>query len=596
MKKVLLFAICLAFLSALLFPAAAGANGGSVLSGVCGDGVRWGYNSEDRLLTVYGTGAMYDYEDSFDTPWYEHLGNIRDIVVEEGVTHVGAGAFLWAKNLRGLFLAESVRSIGDYAFGKCVNLYLLTIPEKLDSIGKGAFFMCCNIVDFRIPEGIEEIPDKAFGQCEQLRSVTVPGSVSRIGEEAFMDCSSVLYADIKDGAEVLCSHSFAFCSLMNTVHIPRSVNKIEKFAFSHCDALKDVYFGGTSEEWDSIVEYGDGDDSLKNAEIHYETDEFPIHGQCGESATWEYSAADKTLVIDGTGKMFRYDYGGGAPWRDFSIERIIVKDGITSIGDMAFFQTKGLVSVQISDTVTEIESAAFGFCHTMTDIRLSGSLETVGGGAFASCGKLSSVELPASLTDLDPTAFSGCTGLTSISVDGDNPVYCSVNGCVIDRAQKKLKLMIKEGEIPSDGSVTAIGARSFAACEDIRAVCIPRTVTYVEESAFPDCPLITDVYYEGTEAEWEALKSVSPSGEFSGNNIFFDAQIHFSSSPGSRVAGDATGDGSVDMKDVLLLRKAVAGASELPRVFVSNADLDGDGSLTMKDILMIRRIVAGATV
>lgn len=592
MKKIISLIICLACLAALC-PFTASANTETVVGGECGDGVFWSYDTEDRALTIGGTGAMYDYDDCFDTPWYDYLGVIRDVSVEEGVTHVGDNAFLWAKSMRGLLLAESVKSVGDYAFAKCINLYLLSGVENVTSFGEGAFFMCGRIADLGIADGVEVIPAKAFGQCEALRGVVIPGSVRSIGEEAFMDCTSVLYADIKDGAEEIGSHSFAFCSSLNTVHIPKSVNKIEKFAFSHCDALEDVYFGGTCEEWESIVEYGEGDDSLKNAVVHFETDEFLIHGPCGDGAAWEYSASGKRLSILGTGAMYRYDDYSGAPWKDFDIEKIVIGDGISSIGTMAFFGTKGLLSVEMSDTVTEIESAAFGFCRTLEGIRLSRSLEVIGGGALASCSSLSFLAIPASTTSIDPTALAGLSGLSSIAIDGENPVYYAENDCIIERGTKRLVSITATGTIPNDGSVTTIGARAFAAKEDITEVYIPKAVTYVEAFAFCDCPLIADVYFEGTKEEWEDLKESSPSGEFEGNNTFFDAAIHFESKLISKVAGDANGDGKATMKDVLLLRKALAGVDTIDKDHMRNADFNGDGKVTMKDVLALRKHLAG---
>jgi len=592
MKRIISLIICLACLAALC-PFTASANTETVVGGECGDGVFWSYDTEDRALTIGGTGAMYDYDDVFDAPWYDYLSAIRNVSVEDGVTHVGDNAFLWASSLRGLFLADSVTSVGDYAFAKCPNLYILSVSENLTSFGYGAFFMCPGIVDFTIAEGTDEIPDNAFGQCEELRSIVIPGSASRIGEEAFMDCTSILYADIKDGVRTICSHAFAFCSALNTVHIPNSVEKIEKFAFSHCHALKDVYFGGTREEWESIVEYGEGDDTLQNAVIHFETDAFPVHGPCGDGAQWEYSAADQRLTISGTGAMYRYDVYGGAPWKDFEIEKIVIGDGITTIGTEAFFATKGLLSVEMSDTVETIENSAFGFCGTLRGIRLSRSLITVGAGAFASCSSLSYLLIPASVTSLDPTALSALTGLYSVDVDSENPVYYSENDCIIERGTKRLVSITETGMIPNDGSVTTIGERAFAAKCDATTVYIPNAITYVEAYAFCDCPDISDVYYEGTEEEWAALKESSPSGEFEGNNTFFGATVHFGSKLPSKVAGDANGDGKATMKDVLLVRRYLADLDKIDKDYMKNADFNRDGKVTMKDVLALRRFLSG---
>jgi len=78
------------------------------------DAISW--SVENGILTVKGTGAMDDYKNETEAPWYDHRSEIKEIIVEDGITHIGNMAFYGLKNVSEVKIAKSVESVGIYAF------------------------------------------------------------------------------------------------------------------------------------------------------------------------------------------------------------------------------------------------------------------------------------------------------------------------------------------------------------------------------------------------------------------------------------------------------------------------------------------------
>ena len=131
--------------------------------------------------------------------------------------------------------------------------------------------------------------------------------------------------------------------------------------------------------------------------------------------TWTLS--DGTLTISGTGDM------EGAPWLSQSdeIKKVVIKDGVTSIGEYAFSGCSGLTSLTIPNSVTSIGKSAFSGCSGLTSVTIPNSVTSIGYSAFSYCSGLTSLTIPNSVTSIGYSAFSSCSGLTSITIP--NSVY-----------------------------------------------------------------------------------------------------------------------------------------------------------------------------
>ena len=151
--------------------------------GKCGDYLYW--NITDSTLTIFGTGAMYDYALK-TSPWYTHKESLKTLVLEEGMTSIGKYAFYRCSGFtENLIIPNSVTSIGYVAFNTCKFTGSLTIPNNVTSIGDYAFTSC----DFRgsltIGNSVTSIGRNAFSQCYFTGSLIIPNSVTYIGNEAF---------------------------------------------------------------------------------------------------------------------------------------------------------------------------------------------------------------------------------------------------------------------------------------------------------------------------------------------------------------------------------------------------------------------------
>ncbi len=231
-------------------------------------------------------------------------------------------------------------------------------------------------------------------------------------------------------------------------------------------------------------------------------------GFCGDNLTWTLEE-NGTLTISGTGRMDDYRNEYNRPWsrNDIlsQIKYVIIEDGVTSIGDYAFYGCKALGNVMIPDGVTSI-----------------------GDSAFFGCTALRALTIPKSVTWIAEGAFNGAS--TSINVAAENRNYCSEDGVLYDKGKTTLvyvgNLTKESFTIPSSvtriavcsfkgcktltsitipASVNNIGRSAFNSCTGLTSVTIPNSVTYIDDWAFIGCDNLTDVYYTGTAADWAKI-------------------------------------------------------------------------------------------
>ena len=141
----------------------------------------------DGTLTISGNGAMY--EDGY-SPWMNDE-NIKRVVIENGITSIGVGAFNECSNLTSIEIPDSVTEIGAGAFSYCSNLTSIDIPDSVTEIGDRAFYFCESLTSIEIPDGVTKIGGDTFYDCVSLTSITIPDSVTEIGERAFMGCDNL---------------------------------------------------------------------------------------------------------------------------------------------------------------------------------------------------------------------------------------------------------------------------------------------------------------------------------------------------------------------------------------------------------------------
>ncbi|MBQ7698552.1 MAG: leucine-rich repeat protein [Paludibacteraceae bacterium] len=238
-------------------------------------------------------------------------------------------------------------------------------------------------------------------------------------------------------------------------------------------------------------------------------------GNLADNLTWSFDTETGVLTIEGTGAMYDYDEYNDvyAPWQDFEVKQVVLPDGLTTIGNYAFYWSINLTSVDIPEGVTTIGNYAF-FYTGLTSVVIPASVTTIGNYAFAYTG-LTSVVIPESVTTIGEGAFAAAY-LTTIDVDANNPNYCSVDGVLFNKDKTTLILYPIDNSrttysIPN--SVTKIGTYAFFGCYNLTSIVIPASVTSIGKYAFSGCYGLETIYdYAVTPQEliWDELELYSP--------------------------------------------------------------------------------------
>ena len=242
-------------------------------------------------LTISGNGVMPDI--SSGEAWSDYASQILQIVIQNGVTSIGTGAFQGSaaigaeipasvktiggsafrncSNLASVKIPEGVESIGENAFRGCGKLESITLPASVGSVGSAAFMECRELTQAAFASGSKkvEMRDNVFARCYNLAKVTLPSRINRVGAGMFMDCLLLSQVVVSQGAESIGESAFASCGALRSVTIPDSVTQIEIAAFASCPSLTDIYFGGSEAQWQSITKLGDSNTALANKTIHY---------------------------------------------------------------------------------------------------------------------------------------------------------------------------------------------------------------------------------------------------------------------------------------------------------------------------------------
>ena len=518
-------------------------------SGKCGDNLTWSLDTDTGVLTISGTGDMYNWSLDSNAPWYSNRSSVKTVVIGDSVTSIGNYAFYYCTGLTSVTIGNSVTSIGDFAFGNCTGLTSITvkegnpnyssdeygvlfnkdktsliqypigntrtsytIPDSVTSIGRYAFYRCTGLTSVTIPDSVTSIGEYAFFRCYSLTSVKIPNSITSIGGDAFYGCTGLTSVTIPDSVTSIDRRAFYDCTSLTSVTIPDSVTSIGASAFEDCDSLTSVTIP------DSVKSIGNRAFScctsltsitVKEGNPNYSSDEYGV-----------LFNKDKTLLIQYPIGNTRTSYtipdcvtsiGYGAFSDCTVLTSVTIPDSVISIGDKAFWSCAGLTSVTIPDSVTSIGYCAFGYCTGLTSVTIPDSVTSIGYEAFWGCTGLTSVTIPDSVTSIDDYAFYNCTGLTSVKIPN------SITSIGVDAFLGCTGLT----SVTIPDSVTSIGDHAFGNCTGLTSVTIGNSVTSIGYKAFYNCTGLTDVYYTGTVEEWNRIRI----GSY--NSYLYSAKKHY---------------------------------------------------------------------
>lgn len=235
------------------------------------------------------------------------------------------------------------------------------------------------------------------------------------------------------------------------------------------------------------------------------------------------------------------------------VTSVNIPNGVTSIGDSAFWNYTSLSSITIPDSVTSIGDSAFRVCISLTSITIPDNVMYIGANAFYNCRNLESVTIGNGVINIGKYAFINCIHLTGIYVSENNNNYCDINGVLFNKNKSEL-LAYPMGKIDNEYSipngVTSIGSYIFSGCTSLTSITIPDSVTTIGDCAFQSCSglssvtigngvtsigdiafayctSLANIYYKGTEEQWNAITKSHNWNSDMGSNVSGGTKITY---------------------------------------------------------------------
>lgn len=444
-------------------------------------------------FVIVGDGILLDYN-----------GNNSEVVVPNNVKSI-VGAFKENKNIKSIYIPNSVTNISDSSFNKCENLLNIELPNTLETIGKNVFYECSSLENIDIPISVKKIggwtfkgtpwlenkteefiivgdgvlvdyngenrnvfiPNNVkslsspFNENKNITNIEIPNSITSIDEVAFYDLDGLKTINIPSTVEIIDDWAFADCSNLTDIKIPSSIESIGKFSFYNCSNLSDI-----------TISHG-----LK-------------------------SIADNAFYLC------------------TSLKSINLPDSVTSVGKGCFFDCSNLTDIKLPDSITYIGDFAFSDCDALANIKISNSVIYIGEYTFSDCMSLNNIDIPDSVIYIGDNAFYSCDNLNKVNISnnlkyvGDNVftntqlrdnktdefvtvgnILIRYNGpggnvsipnnvkfinCWFGHTENITNVKVPYG-------VVGIGNNAFNGCNELKNLHIPDTVVSIGESAFNYC-------------------------------------------------------------------------------------------------------------
>ena len=473
-----------------------------------------------------------------------------DSINWNGIFAIGDFAFCGRETQRAdIEIPSQITSIGDYAFcGYGGSWYdssydgtvSIKLNEGLVSIGEYAFSSIYYLEEIDLPDSLTTLGKGAFASDNQLKSMTIPPKVTVIPDSLFEECLNLESVTLPNGITEIGQLAF-YSNKFTSVQLPTSLKKIDDKAF-------------LSSKLSSIVI----PDSVE---------------YIGESA-FQYSDSLKRVKLSKKLKKIEpYSF------ESCGLGFLEIPAGVTEIGDYAF-SSNALTSVALPDTLLKIGNCAFanGFVYDEQmgnrSVSVPDSVTEIGAGAFKGCF-LQDIKLPEQAKLYGLSAFSGNNLSSVIFPEGvESLTTPAIMGNVLNRLYlpKSLKEL----------SPLAIAKDGYG---ELHTMDSPYEV---DSYWFSDLVMVSDIYFAGTETEWNALIKDWDFAKYNTDpSVMDNVTVHFNATVGTDVAGDVNADGIFSIADLVMMQRFLLNQGRL--IEWKAGDLCEDNTINGLDLCLMRQ-------
>lgn len=466
----------------------------------------YGVNNTGNIteITIESTiNGLYVLE--LNTYAFKDLTELTTVTIPETFTSIGTSAFYGCTSLTTVNLPDTITTLGTNAFYGCTSLETITLPSSLITIGSSAFYGCILLNNVTLPSSLTTISSSAFSGCESLTSITIPSKVTSIGDNAFKQCYSLSEVNLVDGILSFGKLAFMDCTALTTITLPSSVTTAGEYMFQGCDALEVIYSKGETiktqgTSWNfgtkTVIYYGlDTVTTYNNViyDLNEETNTYTVIG---------YVYGQSTYVIESTINGIPVtNIADRAFYKAYSIEEVIIKDGVTSIGEFTFSYSS-INSITLPNTVTSIGRYSFAYCYELIEVNLSESLVELAEYAFYNCTSLETIYIPNNIKTINTSSFYNCTNLKSVVMEG----VVTIQGYAFYKNSNLSEIVLSD-------TLVSIGDYAFGYCTSIFTITLPSTVTTVGDYVFRYCTKLNSIVCVGssissTGTSWNNSKTV----------------------------------------------------------------------------------------
>ena len=488
---------------------------------------------------------------------------LTSVVIPNSVTRLGEFAFYKCTNLKNVTLSNSLTTITQDAFSSCSALESIILPPKITKIVDNAFANCTKLSAIYMGPNISSIGNNAFKNDVALSKIFItradPPSMEAASFPTFTTLPSV-YVPAGAKSKYTTSENWKlFATQATTSEIAATPSQLtyydERTIYGHSPA---TVSSGTTSTKSYILALGNDVNcrtALKSSgvldvsKVFWESEKpsqvyVDNNGIITCLATeLETPVAVTAKSLYANGPILQVNITTGIPYtyenetlyytvtnettktcsvvsaKRYAItnatipEKAILKGKeytVTSIGELAFFNCKGLTTVSIPNTVTSTGYRSF-YGAGLTSLTIPASLRTIGDCSFE-YNNFTTVEIPNSVQEMGRYAFNNCRKLTNVTIGNSIP---AINNYAFRECTELESIILPP-------SVTSIGNYAFEGCTKLKSIYIGHRVDAIGKDAFLNTPALTDIFITA-----QTPPKTSAGDPFAGN---YSAKLHLQNS------------------------------------------------------------------